>query len=205
MSLFTEQMKCKCIVLVWSSPKTWPIIIQYCTQHANSKEIIAKNRHWSYFELTTDIKFVPQGTHWGQAMHICISNQIIIGSENQAITWTNADLLLIGLLGTSFSEISIRISSFSFKKMHLKMLSAKTAAILSRGRWVNKDPGYGITSVIIHPRHLGPVSIKRTSFPGMGIPMLKIRRSRSRDRLIINMGIHILVRRHLYIETATWL
>ena len=34
----------------------------------------------------------------------------------------------------------------------------------------------------------------------MRIPMLKIRRSR--DRLIFNMGIPILVRQHLYIETA---
>ena len=37
-------------------------------------------------------------------------------------------------------------------------------------------------------------------FPGMGIPMLKIRWSR--DRLIFNMGIPILVRQHLYIETS---
>ena len=36
--------------------------------------------------------------------------------------------------------------------------------------------------------------------PGMGIPMSKIRRSW--DRLIFNMGTPILVRRHLYIETA---
>ena len=40
----------------------------------------------------------------------------------------------------------------------------------------------------------------RPSFPGMGIPMLKIRRSW--DRLIFNMGIPIWVRRHLYIKTA---
>ena len=40
------------------------------------------------------------------------------------------------------------------------------------------------------------------SFPGMGIPMLKIRRSR--DDLVFKMGIPILVRRHLYIETAPW-
>ena len=40
------------------------------------------------------------------------------------------------------------------------------------------------------------------SFPDMGIPMLKIRQSR--DCLIFNMGIPILVRRHLYIETALW-
>ena len=47
-----------------------------------------------------------------------------------------------------------------------------------------------------------PVSIW-SSFPGMGIPMLKIKRSR--DRLIFNMGIPILVRRHLYIETGPWI
>ena len=42
-----------------------------------------------------------------------------------------------------------------------------------------------------------------TVFPGIGIPMLKIRRSL--DRLIFNMGIPILVRRHLYTKTAPWL
>ena len=40
----------------------------------------------------------------------------------------------------------------------------------------------------------------KTVFPGMGIPMLKIRRSW--DRLIFKMGIPILVRRRLYIETG---
>ena len=66
-------------------------------------------------------------------------NWVIIGSGNgllsvrhQTITWTNAGLLSIGLLGTYFSEIGIGILSFSFKKMHLKM-SAKMAAMLSRG------------------------------------------------------------------------
>ena len=54
-----------------------------------------------------------------------------------AITWTNAGLLSIGLLGTNVSKILIEILSFSFKKMHLKMSSAKMAAILSMGRWVN--------------------------------------------------------------------
>ena len=50
--------------------------------------------------------------------------------------WSNPGLLLIGLLGTNFSEIWIGILSFSFNKMHLKMLSAKMSAIFSRGRWV---------------------------------------------------------------------
>ena len=47
----------------------------------------------------------------------------------------------------------------------------------------------------------GPrLNIKTVFFPSMGISMLKIRRSR--DCHIFNMGVPILVRRHLYIETA---
>ena len=48
----------------------------------------------------------------------------------------------------------------------------------------------------------GPRLNIKTVFPRYGIPMLKIRRSR--DRLIFNMGIPILVRRHLYIKTVPW-
>ena len=56
--------------------------------------------------------------------------------RRQAITWTNTGLLLIGLLGTNFCGIRIGILSFSFKKMHLRLSSAKMTAILSGGRWV---------------------------------------------------------------------
>ena len=37
----------------------------------------------------------------------------------------NAGILLIGLLGTNFSEILIEIQTFSFKKKHLKVSSVK--------------------------------------------------------------------------------
>ena len=74
----------------------------------------------------------PSFTHWGRVMHICVSKLTIIGSDNgfsperrQAIIWTNAGLLLIGPLGTNFIEILIEILTFSFKKMRLKVLSAK--------------------------------------------------------------------------------
>ena len=53
----------------------------------------------------------------------------------------NAGLLSVGLLVTNFSEIRIGILSFSFKKMHSKLSSVKTAVILSRGRRVNSS-GY---------------------------------------------------------------
>ena len=54
-------------------------------------------------------------------MHMCISKLITIGSDNglspgrrQAIIQTNAWILLIGPLGTHFSEIFIAIQTFSF-------------------------------------------------------------------------------------------
>ena len=52
-------------------------------------------------------------------MHICVSKPTIIGLNNglshgqcQAIVWTNAEVLLIGPLGTNFSEILIKIYTF---------------------------------------------------------------------------------------------
>ena len=64
--------------------------------------------------------------------HIYIVKLTSIGSDNglspgrrQAIIWTNAGILLIGPLGANFSEILIGIQTFSFKKMQLKMSSAK--------------------------------------------------------------------------------
>ena len=71
-------------------------------------------------------------THWGRVTHICVSKRTIIGSDTglspvrlQAIIWTNAGILLIGPLGTNFSEILIGVQTFSFKKMHLKMSSGQ--------------------------------------------------------------------------------
>ena len=72
-------------------------------------------------------------THWGRVTHICIWKLTIIGLDDglspgrrQAILWTNAEILLILPLETNFSEIFIEIHTFSYSKMHLKMLSAKS-------------------------------------------------------------------------------
>ena len=71
-------------------------------------------------------------THWGRVTHICVGKLTIIGSDNglspgrrQAIIWTNYGILLIGYLGTNFSENFIEIHTFSFKKIDLKMSSGK--------------------------------------------------------------------------------
>ena len=95
--------------------------------------------------------------------HICVSKLTIIGSDNgflpgrrQAIIWTNAGILLIWTLGTNFSEILSEIHAFSFKKMHLKMSSAKWRPfclglnVLKLGCH-DRSPGNGIWSGIYSP------------------------------------------------------
>ena len=79
-------------------------------------------------------------------MHRCNSKLIFIGSDNglsssrwQPIIWINAGILLTQPLGTNFSEILIKIHIFSFNKIHLKMLPAKIAAILSLPQCVGDD------------------------------------------------------------------
>ena len=64
--------------------------------------------------------------------HIYVSDLTSIGSDNglspgrrQAIIRTNAGILLITPLGTNFSEFLVEIVIFSFKKMRLKVSSAK--------------------------------------------------------------------------------
>ena len=63
---------------------------------------------------------------------MCISKLTIIGLDwslshgrHQAIIWTNYGIFLIGPLGINFGDLFIEIRIFSFKKMHLKIASAK--------------------------------------------------------------------------------
>ena len=87
------------------------------------------NKYSFTFQLNNSAQ--TELTHWDRVTHICVGNLTIIGSDNglspgrrQAIIWT-IGMLLTGSLGTNFSEILIGIQTFSFKKMHLKMSSAK--------------------------------------------------------------------------------
>ena len=98
------------------------------------------SRYWTIVFLhynpsamgTTEKNIDNALTHWGRVTHICVSNLTIIGSDNglspdrrKAIICTNAGILLIGPLGTNFSENLFGIPTFSFKKLHLKTSSAK--------------------------------------------------------------------------------
>ena len=67
-------------------------------------------------------------THWGRVKSV---NKTIMDSDNglspgrrQVIIWTNAGILLIGPLGTNFSEILIEIQTFSLTKIRLEISSA---------------------------------------------------------------------------------
>ena len=74
---------------------------------------------------------ITHWTCWGRVTHM-VRKLAKVGSDNglspnrrQAIIWTSVILLLIGSLGTSFRKIWIKIQQFSYKKINLKMLSAK--------------------------------------------------------------------------------
>ena len=99
---------------------------------SHEKNGMSVSSTWQNTYSTWDAMELYALTHWGRVTHICVGNLTIIGSDNglspgrrQAIIWTNAGILLIGHWGTNFSEILIGIQTFSFKKMHLKMSSAK--------------------------------------------------------------------------------
>ena len=71
-------------------------------------------------------------THWGRVTNKCVSKLTIIGSGDglspdrcQAIIWTNAGILLIAPVGTNFSELLIKVHTYSFSTMHLNMSSEK--------------------------------------------------------------------------------
>ena len=102
----------------------------YTTVTPSTKEV---NPRLAKHPLITDKQLANHElTHWGRVTHICVSKLTIIGSDIglspdlcQAIIWTSAGILLIGPLGTNFSEILIEILTFSFKKMRLRVSSAK--------------------------------------------------------------------------------
>ena len=113
-------------------------------------------------------------THWGWVTHIyiCVCKLSIICSDNgmlpgrhQAIIWTNVGILLIRTLETKFSEILSKIHAFSFKKMHLKIMSAKWRPFCPGGDELNttkisshifSPQGWNIIVIIYRNWHIPP-------------------------------------------------
>ena len=85
-------------------------------------------------------------THWGRVTHISVGKLTIIGSYNglsparrQAIIWTNGGILLIGPLGTNFSEILIRIQNIFIHENALQNVVCEMASILSLPQCIKVD------------------------------------------------------------------
>ena len=100
--------------------------------HKRASNAESASMSWRHDETTPQNMWYAELNHWGRVTHICVSKLTTIGSDNglspgrhQAIIWINAEISLIGPLATNFSEIVIEIYTFSFKKMHLKVSSAK--------------------------------------------------------------------------------
>ena len=125
--------------------------------------------HLSSMRVTTSVNHSSlaiqsdrlQLTHWGRVTHICVSKLYIVASDNglspvrrQAIIWTNAGILLIGPWGKNFSEILIDIHTFSFKKIDLKMSSAKWRPFcLGLNVLTSKTPSH---SIVARPTSVAP-------------------------------------------------
>ena len=97
-------------------------------------------------------------THWSRVTHICVSELSFIDSDNglspgrrQAIIWTNDRILLIGPLGTHFSEILFEIQTFSFSKMYLNMSSRPQCVNCNSRAWVNNYIHINMRGAITHP------------------------------------------------------
>ena len=121
-------------------------------------------------------------------------------SRRQAIIWTNAIILLIGSLGTNFSKILIVMYTFSLKKCmwkcRLKNGSHLVSASMCYHRfWLLKIflrlvvcmgqipfTSWGVIAGLDMKcakcscyAHTGPHFNTKTIFPGIGIPIIKIK------------------------------
>ena len=138
---YESNSKC-CLKDIFFNTHTLPLLIYLVYGNDNTliQLFILKGMGWRVFPnifvgvCITGFQIYTFGQLIEAEWHtcVCVGNLTIIGSDNglspgqrQAITWTNVGILLIGSLGTNFSEIIIEIHIFSFKKIHLKMSSGK--------------------------------------------------------------------------------
>ena len=138
-SLLLQVMACCLIMMPEHLPSQFLNWTQRNKCHSNLNQDIALFVHENSFENVCKLMFIsfkPQCVYSLRPLdpyrHL-IGNLAIIGSDNglspgqcQAIIWTSAGILLIGLLGTNVREILIESHTFSLKQIHLKMSSAKS-------------------------------------------------------------------------------
>ena len=136
-------LKVKCDLDPW--PHTWPwpwiFMVKFwnsCISEWEGRLTLHKGGGSKSFMTMTVTIWWPRSGVWiyqivtGVTSVVGVPSTHLVASDNglppdqrQAIIWTNTGILLIGPLGTNFSEIVIEIYTFSFKKMQLKTSSAK--------------------------------------------------------------------------------
>ena len=138
-------------------PSVGSCAIHLTTTLRKSSMIFSKLLHKLLFFQVSRCWWDPsiRPIHW-LPTELCVSYLTIIASDNdwspgrrQAILWSNAGILFIGPLGTNLSEILIKIQTFSFKQMHLKMLPGKWQQFCA-GLNVLTDPSFSRGQVATH-------------------------------------------------------
>ena len=106
---------------------------------------LRSKRYWNLNKNTKNIfqktiynSLRPSDTYMLGNLTIIISDNGLSPGRRQAIIWTNAGILLIGHLGTNFSEILIKIITFSFKKMCLNECSLRNSSHFAWPQCVKK-------------------------------------------------------------------
>ena len=157
------------------------IIIGYLHKYVNkncwtNSRDTSNLRHCDRRSSDVTVMFlVTSLTHWGRVTHMCVSKLTIIGLANglspgrrRAIISTNAGILLIWPLGTNFSEIYIKIRTFPFKKLRLKVSSAKwrlfclglsvLTTVRSLWQWMGRPSKVTSVSLYVDCNHVSTVN-----------------------------------------------
>ena len=119
-------------------------ICEFCK---NASWYFEKKREWfltdAYFNTDSYIKIEAELRIYASVNYTTVGSDNCLSPERrQAIILTNAGILLIGPLGTNFSETFIEIKIFSLTNLHFKVSSAKVTTILSRPQCVDKISYY---------------------------------------------------------------
>ena len=114
-----------------NSPHKWPVTRKIfpfddvIMKYRNTYVVSGGNRRKCPFLMPLVNSLRPSDPYIRHQTNILVSDNGLSPGWRQAIIWISAGVLLIGPLGTNFSEISIHINIFSFKKIHLIWSSAK--------------------------------------------------------------------------------
>ena len=123
-------------VIKWKHfPRYWPFVRGILRSPVNSPHrgqwrgalmftlICARINGWINNREAGDLR--RHRTHYDVIVMIVSNNGLSHIRHKPLSDWTNVGLLLIGLLGTNISESWMKIFQISYKKINLKMSSAK--------------------------------------------------------------------------------